>query len=106
MHGVNTRLSGKKSVYVFIIGGMLVIAALIMMIFIGDEGLITGVFLLAFGFYFSSFPGSRQVFALKNALKSPKETYIAENGIIYEGLVTVPIFPDELNGVTFKKRRE
>lgn len=89
----------------FIIGGMLVIAALIMMIFIGDEGLITGVFLLAFTVLLFIVSRVAPVVALKNALKSPKETYIAENGIIYEGLVyPFQSFLMKLNGVTFKKR--
>jgi hypothetical protein len=71
----------------FIIGGMLVIAALVMIIFSGDGGHITGVFLLAFTVLLFIVSRVAPVLALKNALGSPKEAYIAENGIIYEGAV-------------------
>lgn len=90
----------------FIIGGMLIIAALIMMIFVGDEGLITGIFLLAFMVLLFIVSRVTPVLALKNALGSPKEAYIAENGIIYEGSVyPFQSFLMKLNGVTFKKKK-
>jgi hypothetical protein len=70
-----------------VIGGMLVLAALVMMIFAGDDGLITGAFLLAVAalLFFVSRVAPR--IALKYALSSPKEAYIADNGIIYEGAI-------------------
>ncbi len=70
-----------------VIGGMLIIAALICIIFLGEGGLITGIFLLAFtGFLFIVSRGV-PVIVLKQALKGPKEAYIAEDGIIYRGEV-------------------
>jgi hypothetical protein len=70
-----------------VIGGMLVLMALVMVIFAGDGGLITGSFLLAVAvlLFFVSRVAPR--IALKYALSSPKEAYIADNGIIYEGSV-------------------
>ncbi len=89
----------------FIIGGMLVIAALIMMIFAGDGGLITGVFLLALTVVLFIVSRVAPVLALKNALASPKEAYIAENGIIYEGAVyPFRSFLMSMNGIAFKER--
>lgn len=88
----------------FIIGGMLVVAALVMMIFAGDGGFITGVFLLAFAVFLFIVSRVTPVLSLKNALKSPRETYIAENGIIYEGAVyPFKSFLMRLDGVTFKE---
>lgn len=87
-----------------VIGGMLVIAALVCIIFLGEGGLITGVFLLAFtGFLFIVSRGV-PVIVLKQALKAPKEAYIAENGVIYRGTVyPFHSFLMRMNGVTLKK---
>jgi len=70
-----------------IIGGMLVFVALVMMVFAGEGGLITGVFLLAFTVLLFIISRVAPAIALKNALGSPREAYIAENGIVYEGAV-------------------
>ncbi|OPY51144.1 MAG: hypothetical protein A4E49_02429 [Methanosaeta sp. PtaU1.Bin112] len=70
-----------------VIGGMLVLAALVMMIFAGDGGLITGTFLLAVTVLLFIVSRIAPRIALKYALSSPKEAYIADNGIIYEGAV-------------------
>ncbi len=71
----------------FIIGGMLILSALIMAISGGYEGFITGVFLL--GFTVLLFIVSRvvPVLTFRNALRAPNEAYIANEGIIYEGTV-------------------
>jgi len=89
----------------FIIGGMLVVSALIMMIVAGEGGLITGIFLLAVTVFLFIVSRIAPVLALKNALKSPREAYIAENGIIYEGAVyPFHSFLMRMDGITFKKR--
>jgi hypothetical protein len=87
-----------------IIGGMLVIFALIFIIFMGEGGLITGLFLLAFtGFLFIVSRGV-PIIVLKQAQKAPREAYIAENGAIYRGTVyPFRSFLMRLNGVTLKK---
>jgi hypothetical protein len=91
----------------FIVGGMLVLVALIMMIFAGEGGLITGMFLLAFTVFLFIVSRVTPAITLKNALKSPKEAYIAENGIIYEGSVyPFQSFLLRMNGVSFNRRTE
>jgi len=87
----------------FIIGGMLIIAALIMIIFAGDGGFITGIFLLAFAAFLFVVSKVAPVLVFKNALRAPKEAYIAENGIIYEGTVyPFSSFLMRWEGVRFK----
>jgi len=87
----------------FIVGGMLVVVALIMMIFTGD--VITGIFLLAFTVFLFIVSRIAPVLVLKNALKSPREAYIAENGIIYEGSVyPFHSFFMRMDAAAFKKR--
>lgn len=68
-----------------VIGGMLVLVALAMMIFAGEGGFITGAFLLAFTILLFIVSRVMPAIALKYALHSPREAYIAENGIVYEG---------------------
>ncbi|MDP3396141.1 MAG: hypothetical protein Q8S57_05700 [Methanoregula sp.] len=70
-----------------IIGGMLVLVSLFFMIFIGEGGLQTGIFLLAFtGFLFivsRVAPGLER----RRAMEAPHEALITRTGIIYEGAV-------------------
>jgi hypothetical protein len=88
----------------FITGGMLVIAALIMIIFAGDGGLITGIFLLAFTAFLFFVSKVAPLIVFKNALRTPKEAYIAENGIIYEGAVyPFSSFLMSLEGARFRR---
>ena len=70
-----------------VIGGMLFLVALVMMIFAGEGGFITGVFLLAFTVFLFVVSKVAPVIVLKYALASPRDAYIAENGIVYEGAV-------------------
>lgn len=70
-----------------VIGGMLAIAAMIMMIFAEEEGQLTGAFLLAVMALLFSVSRIAPRIALKYALTSPREAYIADSGIIYEGAV-------------------
>ena len=56
-----------------------------MMIFAGEGGFITGAFLLAFMVFLFIVSRVMPAIALKYALHSPREAYIAENGIVYEG---------------------
>jgi hypothetical protein len=84
---------------------MLVLVALVMMIFVGDGGFITGLFLLAFTVFLFIVSRIAPEIALKNALKSPREAYIAENGIVYEGAVyPFQSFLMKMDGVAFNKR--
>ncbi len=78
-----------------LIGGMLVVTALIFIIFVEEGGLITGVFLLAFTVVLFIISRITPGLELNRALKTPHEAYIARNGIIYEGSsVPVPILYD------------
>lgn len=70
-----------------LIGGMLIVTALIFIIFVEDGGLITGAFLLAFTVVLFIISRITPRFELNRALKTPHEAYIARNGIIYEGAV-------------------
>ena len=70
-----------------LIGGMLVVTALIFIIFVEEGGLITGVFLLAFTVVLFIISRITPGLELNRALKTPHEAYIARNGIIYEGTV-------------------
>ena len=70
-----------------LIGGMLGVAALFLIIFVEDGGLITGVFLLAFTVVLFIISRITPGLELSRALKTPHEAYIAKNGIIYEGAV-------------------
>jgi hypothetical protein len=70
-----------------LIGGMLVVTAMIFIIFVEDGGIITGVFLLAFTVVLFIISRITPRLELNRALNTPHEAYIAENGIIYEGVV-------------------
>ncbi len=70
-----------------LIGGMLVVTALIFIIFVEDGGIVTGVFLLAFTVVLFIISRITPRFELNRALKTPHEAYIAGKGIIYEGAV-------------------
>ncbi len=86
-------------------GYAIAFVALIMMILAGEGGFITGVFLLTFTVLLFIVSRVAPMLALKNALTAPKEAYIAENGIIYEGAVyPFHSFLMRMEGVTFKKR--
>ena len=88
-----------------IIGGMLVLVALVMMIFAGEEGFITGVFLLAFTVFLFIVSRVAPAITLKYALGSPREAYIAENGIVYEGAVyPFQSFLMRMDAAKFRKR--
>jgi hypothetical protein len=88
-----------------VIGGMLVLVALAMMIFAGEGGIITGLFLLAFTVFLFIVSRVTPAIALKYALASPREAYIAENGIIYEGAVyPFRSFLMRMDAATFRKR--
>jgi hypothetical protein len=90
-----------------IIGGMLVFVALVMMVFAGEGGLITGVFLLAFTVLLFIISRVAPAIALKNALGSPREAYIAENGIVYEGAVyPFQSFLMRMDAAAFNKKTE
>lgn len=87
-----------------VIGGMLVIAALVCIIFLGEGGLITGIFLLAFTGFLYIVSRGVPVIVLKQAQKAPREAYIAENGLIYRGTVyPFRSFLMRMNGVTLKR---
>jgi hypothetical protein len=77
----------RNHVMFILIGGMLVVAALFLIIFVQDGGLITGVFLLAFTLVLFIISRFAPRLELNRALKTPREAFIAKNGIIYEGAV-------------------
>ena len=86
---------------------MLVLVALAMMIFAGGGGFITGAFLLAFTVFLFIVSRVMPAIALKYALHSPREAYIAENGIVYEGAVyPFHSFLMKMEVATFHKRTE
>lgn len=88
----------------FIVGGMLVLFAIAIIIFAGYEGFITGLFLLAITVLLFIVSRVAPAIALRNALKAPREAYIAENGIIYEGIVyPFSSFFMKMDGVKFEK---
>jgi hypothetical protein len=87
-----------------LIGGMLVVTALIFIIFVEDGGLITGGFLLAFTIVLFIISRITPVLELNRALKTPHEAFIAENGIIYEGAVyPFQSFLAEIHEVSLRK---
>jgi hypothetical protein len=89
----------------FIIGGMLVLVAMVMMIFAGEGGFITGLLLLAFTVFLFIVSRIAPKIGLKNALRSPREAYIAENGIVYEAAVyPFQSFLMRMDGVAFNNR--
>jgi hypothetical protein len=77
----------RNNAMFLIIGGMLALAALILMILAGEDGLLTGAFLLAIMALLFAVSRIATRIALKYTLSSPKEALIADNGIIYEGAV-------------------
>lgn len=88
-----------------VIGGMLALAALIMMIFAGEDGQLTGAFLLAVMVLLFAVSRIAPRISLKYALSSPKEAYIADSGIIYEGTVyPFQSFLMRMDGAEFLER--
>jgi len=93
----------NKAMFI-IIGGMLVIVAIFFIVFVGDGGLATGLFLLAltvFLFIVSRImPGIEQ----RRAMKTSHDAFISHSGIIYQG--TVYPFQSFLvwrTGIAFRK---
>ena len=70
-----------------LIGGMLAVVALFFLIFVGEGGIETAAIL--FGVLVLLFIVSKiaPVLERRRAQKAPREAYIAENGIIYEGAI-------------------
>ena len=90
-----------------LIGGMLGVAALFLIIFVEDGGLITGVFLLAFTVVLFIISRITPGLELSRALKTPHEAFIAENGIIYEGAVyPFHSFMMNMDDVSFQKAKK
>lgn len=102
-----TDYQDRNRAMFLVIGGMLVLVALIMIIFAGEGGFITGVFLLAFTVFLFIVSRVAPVIQLKYALASPRDAYIAENGIVYEGAVyPFQSFLMRMDAATFHKRTE
>lgn len=70
-----------------LIGGMLAAVAIFFLLFIEEGGLETGLILFAVAVLLFVVSRVAPKIQLKNALASPPEAYIAQNGIIYEGAV-------------------
>jgi hypothetical protein len=88
-----------------IIGGMLIVASFIMIILAGDGGIVTGLFLLTFTVILFIVSRVAPILLRHNALRAPRDAYIAENGIIYEGTVyPFRSFLARMDEIKFKKR--
>ncbi len=70
-----------------VIGGMLVLVALIFLLFVADGGLETGLFLLVFAVFLYLISRVAPGFERRRAMHAPHEAFIARTGIIYEGAV-------------------
>jgi hypothetical protein len=68
-----------------LIGVMLVIAIVLLLVFGGDGGPVTAVFLLVFLVVLFAISRITPGLERGRALAAPKEAYIAKNGVIYEG---------------------
>jgi hypothetical protein len=82
----NEYIERNRAMFI-LIGGMLVVTALIFILFVEDGGLITGIFLIVFTIVLFIISRITPGLELNRALKTPHEAYIARNGIIYEGSV-------------------
>jgi|WetSurMetagenome_2_1015567.scaffolds.fasta_scaffold00131_1 hypothetical protein len=70
-----------------VIGGLLVIVALFFLIFVGNGGLETGLFLLIFTAFLFGVSRVTPWLEQRRALSTPHESVITRDGIIYEGSV-------------------
>jgi len=87
-----------------IIGGMLVVVALFLLVFVGEGGPETGLFLLAFAAFLFGVSRLTPWLERRRAMNAAHETVITRTGIVYEGSV----FPFRSflvfwHGVSFKK---
>jgi len=88
----------------YVVGGFIIIAMVLMVIFGGEGGVLTAgilfVVLIIIAIVSVVAPGLE----LRRALNAPREAYIAENGIIYEGAVyPFSSFMMRMDGVRFGK---
>jgi hypothetical protein len=87
-----------------LIGGMLAAVAVFFMLFIEEGGLETGAVLIALVIVLFIVSRIAPKIQLNQALKAPHETFIAHNGIIYEGAVyPFHSFMMTMDGVSLKK---
>ncbi len=87
-------------------GGMLVAVALFFLIFVEDGGFETGVFLLIFTIFLFTISRVTPGLERKQALKTPHEAFIAQKGIIYEGVVyPFRSFLMNMDGVSLQKAK-
>ena len=87
-----------------VIGGMLVLVSLFFMIFMGEEGLQTGIVLLAFMVFLFIISRVAPGLERRRAMGAPHEAFIARTGIIYEGAVyPFRSFMMWRDGISFRK---
>ena len=77
MRGVNILIIRKETTLCF--SSLVERGSLIMIIFAGKGGIVTGVLLLTFNVFLFIVSRVAPVLLLKNALLAPKEAYIAED---------------------------
>ncbi len=78
---------GRNRAMFIVIGGMLVVVALFFIIFVGDGGLETGLFLLAITAVLFAVSRIAPWLERRRAMSAPHEAVITRNGIVYEGAV-------------------
>jgi hypothetical protein len=87
-----------------VIGGMLVIVALFFLIFVGDGGPETGLFLLAFAGFLFVVSRVTPWLERRRAMRAAHEAVITRTGIVYEGSVyPFRSFLVFWHGVTFRE---
>ena len=102
---VNYRESNRALLYV--VGGFLLIAILIMVIFGGEAGVTTAGMLFIVLIIIAIVSVVAPKLELKRALKAPREAYITTTGIIYEGAVyPFHSLMMRMDGVRFMKGTE
>ncbi|MFA4860106.1 hypothetical protein [Methanoregula sp.] len=77
----------RNRVMFIVIGGMLVAVALFFIIFMGEDGLATGITLIAFAGLLFIISRVAPCIERRRAMSSPHEAFISRSGIIYEGAV-------------------
>jgi hypothetical protein len=95
---------GRNRAMFIVIGGMLVLVALFFLIFVGDGGLETGLFLLVFAAFLFVVSRVTPWLERRRAMKASHEAVITREGVVYEGGVyPFRSFLVFWGGVTFRE---
>ncbi len=93
----------RNRIMFIVIGGMLVLVSLFFMIFMGEDGLLTGIFLLAFAGFLFIVSRVAPWLERRRAMGASHDAFIARSGIIYEGGVyPFRMFMGSWNGVVLR----